>query len=250
MDGVLYRGEKVLPGAIEFMESIQDIPHVFLTNNPTRLPSDVVNKLCRLGFPNAREEQVITSGIATAIWLSKQKLGFRFYAIGAVALTTALGRYGIEDSKNADYVVVGEGEGLDFNSLTLGVNLILQKGAKLISTNPDCTVNAEGRVLPGGGALVAPFIVATGIKAITIGKPNPLLFEMGLEVLGLAPGECLMVGDRPDTDIGGANNLGIQTALVRTGCFGSAEEIVDHALIPDIDVGELFELMSILERRV
>jgi len=100
--------------------------------------------------------------------------------------------------------------------------------------------------MPGGGALVAPFIVATGQQPITIGKPNPLLYEIALQELNVQASDCLMIGDRPDTDILGAQQLGIQTALVRTGRFAPGEELPDNMLTPDWDVENLIQFRKIL----
>ncbi len=239
MDGVLYHGNRVLPGAIEFMQALAGVPYVFVTNNPIRTPEQVADKLASLGFARPAPRQIITSGVATARWLNEQKEGFRFYAVGAPALEQVLSRYGVADAENADFVVVGEGEGLTFESLTRGINLVLQKGAQLVSTNPDANVDDERGVLPGGGALVAPFAVATGREPVTIGKPNPLLFEMALDVLGVPAEACVMVGDRPDTDIAGAKALGIGTLLVRTGRLAEGEPIPDESQRPHWDVANL-----------
>lgn len=246
MDGVLYHGDHPLPGAIDFLQRIQLRPHLFITNNPILPPADVAEKLARMGLPRPQPEQIITSAQATARWLNKEKPGFRYFAVGADGLHQALRAVGIADSKNADFVVVGEGPGIDFESLTTGINLIVKLGAKLVATNPDINVDAtldgEHRLVPGGGALVAPFAVASGVEPVIIGKPNPLLFEMALEQLGCEPEQCLMIGDRPDTDIAGAAVLGMQTALVRTGRFAPGEPWPDGLSRPDLDVESLDEL--------
>jgi len=109
----------------------------------------------------------------------------------------------------------------------LGINLILKQGAMLVCTNPDhsvdATIEGEHWVLPGGGALVAPFAAATGVAPVFIGKPEPLLYRMALQRLNVRAKDCLMVGDRPDTDIAGAAALGMKTALVRTGRFAPGQ---------------------------
>ncbi|MEJ2454220.1 MAG: HAD-IIA family hydrolase [Candidatus Thiodiazotropha sp.] len=225
MDGVLYHGDVPLPGAIDFVGRLADIPHLFLTNNPIRSPEAVAEKLWRMGFPAVEPSQVLTSALAAAVWLQREKPGFGYYAVGAPGLAQALSQFGHADDQAADFVVVGEGPGLDYETLSRGIHLIVKCGARLIVTNPDHNVDAEiggeHRLLPGGGALVAPFAVATGVEPVVIGKPRPLLFEMALERLGCAAEECLMVGDRPDTDIAGAAGLGLRTALVRSGRFGA-----------------------------
>jgi HAD superfamily hydrolase (TIGR01450 family) len=246
MDGVLYHGDSVLEGATRFVSRIPQSRRLFVTNNPIRSPENVALKLSQMGFANIDESQLLTSAEATANWLARQKPGFRYFAVGAHGLHEALAREGREDSVAPDYVVVGEGPGIDFNSLTTAINLIISSGAQLVSTNPDATVDEtrDGKhiVVPGGGALVAPFEVATGTKAVVIGKPEPLLYEMAMQRLGAAPADCIMIGDRPDTDILGAQRLGLRTALVRTGRFAPGEPLPDGVMNPDWDVDSLTEL--------
>ena len=246
MDGVLYHGDRPLPGAREFLQRIAAIPHLFITNNPILPPAEVAAKLARMGLPRPEPEQIITSAQATVRWLNREKPGFRYFAVGADGLHQALSEVGIADASNADFVVVGEGPGIDFDSLTLGINLIVKQGARLVGTNPDinvdATIDGEHRLVPGGGALVAPFAVASGVEPVIIGKPNPLLFEMALEQLGCVPDRCLMIGDRPDTDIAGAARLGMQTALIRTGRFAPGEPYPEHLPRPGWDVEALEEL--------
>ena len=250
MDGVLFHGMNPIDGAIDFMQSIAHIPHVFVTNNPIRLPESIADKMAEIGFKRPDEKLIITSGEATAAWLAQQKTDFRFFAIGADGLHKSLQKYGYEDKENADYVVVGEGEGLDYSVLTTGINLIIKQGAQLICTNPDTSVDAFYRgkraILPGAGALVAPFIIATGMQPVTIGKPQPLLYEIALQELQLQADECLMIGDRPDTDILGAQRLGMQTALVRTGRFAPRDKLPDDMLAPHWDVDNLKQLKKVL----
>ena len=250
MDGVLYHGDRPLPGAAEFLCAMQQIPHVFITNNPILPPQAVADKLAYLGLPRPHARQIITSAQATAHWLAKQKMGFRYYAVGADGLDQALRQVGKADRENADYVVVGEGPGIDFDTLTTGINLIVRQGAGLVGTNPDSNVdgnrNGEHCILPGGGALVAPFALASGVEPVIIGKPNPILYEMALEQLGCKADNCLMIGDRPDTDIAGAVALGMQTALVRTGRFRPGESWPEGLPRPGWDVDNLSELRECL----
>ena len=247
MDGVLYHGTRVLPFAREFLNAIASVPHLFLTNNPIATSAQVAEKLEAMGLCSADSSRILTSGMATARWLANQLPGFRYFAVGAEGLDAELSRHGTADSEHADFVVVGEGVGLDYASLTTGINLILKNGARLVSTNPDQTVDAHvdgrHRILPGGGALVAPFETACGCKAVTIGKPEPLLYEQGMGQLGVSARRCLMVGDRPDTDINGAHRLGMQTALVRTGRFLPDERWPLQFDEPDWDVENLQELL-------
>jgi len=246
MDGVLYHGERALPAALTFMRALAERPHAFITNNPILPPSRIADKLERMGFERPDERLIVTSAEATADWLSERKPRFRYFAVGADGLQLALAEQGLEDPERADFVVVGEGPGIDFEQLTRGINLILKQGARLVVTNPDtsvdATLNGEHRVLPGGGALVAPFVMATGVEPVVIGKPEPLLYRMAMARIGHTADDCLMIGDRPDTDIAGAVKLGMSTALVRTGRFAPGEPWPEDVPRPDWDLVDLDEL--------
>jgi HAD superfamily hydrolase (TIGR01450 family) len=248
MDGVLYHGEKSIAGAVDFMASIEHLPHAFITNNPILPAQSIADRLQRLGFSRPQEDQIITSAHATALWLHQQTPNFRYYAVGGDGLHTALRQYGEEDHLAADYVVIGEGAGIDYGVIARGVNLILAQGASLICTNPDHSVDAfiDGKhcVLPGGGALVAPFAIAAEVDPIFIGKPHALLYEIAMQGLGVTPDQCLMVGDRPDTDIAGAAALGMKTALVRTGRFRPGDSLPADLPAADWDVDSLLDLLN------
>jgi len=251
MDGVLYHGDRPLAAALRFMEKLVAVPHAFLTNNPILPPEQVADKLERMGFRRPESHLIVTSAEATADWLAAEKPDFRYFAVGAEGLPIALRKKGREDAEKADFVVVGEGAGLEYASLTTGINLILKRGARLVVTNPDAnvdaTVDGEHRILPGGGALVAPFAAATGQEPVIIGKPEPLLYRMALARLGFEPGDCLMIGDRPDTDIAGAARLGMPTAMVRTGRFAPGEPWPSALPAPDIDVDDLDALAGLID---
>lgn len=253
LDGVLFHGDRALPGAAELLRRLRGFPHCFVTNNPIRTPPEVADALAAMGLPRPDPKHILTSALATARWLAHQKPGFRYFAVGAAGLDVALRELGEPDDERADVVVVGEGAGLDYESLTTGINLILERGARLVGTNPDTTVDGmrEGRhvVLPGGGALVTPFAVATGVTPTVVGKPEPLLYEMALEQLGSPAGRCLMIGDRPDTDIMGAERLGMWTALVRTGRFPPGATWNLDIPRPDFDVSGLPALLAVLNRQ-
>ena len=250
MDGVLYRGESAIPEALAFMSSIEHLPHAFITNNPILPSALIADRLERLGFRRPEVKQIITSAEATALWLSEQKPSFRYFAVGAEGLHVALRQYGVEDVASADFVVIGEGAGIDYKAISIGINLIQQQGARLICTNPDHNVdgffNGKHCVLPGGGALVAPFAIAAETQPIFIGKPHALLYQIAMNRLGVVPQQCLMIGDRPDTDIAGAATVGMKTALVRTGRFASGEPIPDHLPVPDWDVDTLDTLLKVI----
>ena len=248
MDGVLYHGHRPLPGAAEFLTGMAAIPHRFITNNPIRSPEQVAAALAAMGLPCVGAHTIITSAQATADWLARCKPGFRYFAVGAPGLHEALCQHGSEDSQQADFVVIGEGAGLDYQQLTIGINLIVGRGARLIGTNSDHSVDTviEGQrqILPGGGALLAPFAIAAGVSPTVIGKPQPLLYQMAMAQLNCNARQCLMIGDRPDTDIAGAAALGMRTALVRSGRFLPDEDWPPGLAKPDWDVNDLATLSA------
>lgn len=166
-------------------------PHAFVTNNSIRTPGEVAAGFPRTGLPRLDPSLIITSALATAHWLSNEIPGFRYYAVGPGGLQA---EFGSEDEERADVVIVGEGPGLDYDSLTQGINLICGQGARLVATNPDLAIDdhkdGRHRILPGGGALLAPFAVATGVRPVVIGKPEPLLLPDGPgAALGEPPGK-------------------------------------------------------------
>ncbi|AUB79646.1 HAD-IIA family hydrolase [Candidatus Thiodictyon syntrophicum] len=252
LDGVLFQGDRPLPGAARLLGRLAGRPHCFVTNNPIRTPEQIAAACVAMGLPRPDPRYILTSALATARWLSRERPGLRYFAVGAGGLEAALSAVGSRDERDANAVVVGEGVGLDFATLTTGINLILGRGARLIATNPDTTVDGmrDGQrvVLPGCGALVAPFTAATGVTPTFIGKPEPLLYEMALAQLGLPAAACLMIGDRPDTDIVGAVRLGIRTALVRTGRFPPGRDWVAGLPRPDFDAPDLDRLIEALDR--
>ena len=252
LDGVLFLGDQPLPGAERLLGRLVGRPHCLLTNNPIRTPEEIAAAFAAMGLPRPDPRHILTSALATARWLSHERPVLRYFSVGGGGLDAALSGVGQRDDRNANAVVIGEGAGLDFETLTTGINLILERGARLVATNPDTTVDGvrDGQrvVLPGCGALVAPFAAATGVTPTFIGKPEPLLFEMALEQLGCTPDACLMIGDRPDTDIAGAERLGIRTALVRTGRFPPGRPWPAGLPNPDFDAPDLDHLMADLDR--
>ncbi len=237
MDGVIYRGSEVIPGAVEFIHRLrsQNIPFLFLTNNSQRTRRDTVTKLQRMGF-EVEERHIFTCAMATARFMAQQKPHGTSYVIGEGGLLNALHRngYSILDH-DVDYVVVGEGRTLNLEAIERAVNLV-RDGAKLIATNLDPSCPTPNGIRPGCGAFVAMIEAATGVKAFSVGKPSPIMMRAARKELGLTATETVMVGDTMETDILGGVNMGYHTVLVLTGgtskcdldAYGfSPSEIVD-----------------------
>ena len=170
MDGVIYHGNKILPGVAEFIEWLhkENKEYLFLTNNSNYTPRELQQKLMRMGL-EVSEEHFYTSALATATFLRDQAPGCSVYAIGEAGLFNALYDVGITmNDVNPDYVVVGESKTYSLDTLTKATNLVL-KGAKLIGANSDVTGPIENGIAPACGALVAPIEMATGTHAYFCG---------------------------------------------------------------------------------
>lgn len=234
MDGVIYHGNKVLPGVVEFIDWLhrENKKFLFLTNNSGYTPKELQQKLARMGL-DVSEDHFYTSALATAAFLKEQSPGCSVYAIGEAGLLNALYDAGITmNDVNPDYVVVGESKGYSLDTLTKATNLVLN-GAKLIGANSDLTGPIENGIAPACGSLIAPIELATGKKAYFCGKPNPLMMRTGLNILGCHSGEAVMVGDRMDTDIISGMESGMSTVLVLSG-VSTRETVETFAYCPTV----------------
>ncbi len=242
MDGVIYRGPELIPGAERFVGRLidLDIPFLFLTNNSQRTRRDVATKLVRMGIP-AQERHIFTCAMATARFLARQKPGGTAYVIGEGGLLNALHTNGYAIVDHApDYVVVGEGRAMTLEMLEAAVRMILA-GAKLIATNLDANCPTQNGTRPGCGAIVAFLEEATGAKAFSVGKPSPVMMRAARKDLGLATSETIMIGDTMETDILGGVAMGYHTVLVLSGGT-RAEDLARHAFAPDLVIGSLDDL--------
>ena len=192
MDGVIYHGNHILPGAAEFIHWLQDThkKYLFLTNNSGMTPRELHQKLWRMGL-DVPEEHFYTSALATAAFLADQAPGCSVYALG-------------------------EARAYSLDTLTKATNLVLA-GAKLIGANSDTCGPTDEGIAPACRALIAPVEIATGKQAYFCGKPNPLMMRTGLRMLGCHSGEAAMIGDRMDTDVISGMESGMATVLVLSG---------------------------------
>lgn len=218
MDGVLYHGNNLLPGAREFVEWLarENKSYLFLTNSSERSPRELRQKLQRMGM-DVEEPHFYTSALATAAFLSSQMPHCSAYVIGEAGLLNALYEAGVTfNDVSPDYVVIGETRRYNFESIERAVNLV-NAGARLIGTNPDVTGPVEGGIAPACRALVAPVEMATGRQAYFVGKPNPLMMRSARKLLNCHSADTVIIGDRMDTDIIAGIESGIDTVLVLSG---------------------------------
>ena len=246
MDGVIYHGNRLLPGAVEFTRWLMENGKrfLFLTNSSERSPRELCEKLKRLGI-EVGEEHFYTSALATAEFLSRQKAGCSAYVIGEAGLYNALYEKGITmNDVNPDYVIVGETRTYSYERIEKACFLV-QKGAKLIGCNPDLTGPSEAGIVPATGALIAPIEFATGVKAYFPGKPNPIMMRHAVKRLGVPSMDTLIIGDRMDTDIVAGVEAAVDTALMLSGVTTEAD-LVRFAYRPSYIFTGLDELVKSL----
>lgn len=219
MDGTLYLGDEVYPGAIEFVETLrrQGREFRYLTNNSSRAGEDYVNRCRSLGFP-CEPENVFTSGMATGLYLQRAHPGEMVYPVGTRAFVRELGRYGVPMGEaDAKVVVVGFDRELTYEKLEKAVHF-LRRGAAFVAANPDWVCPMPGdEALPDCGSICALLTAATGREPYYIGKPNRNMVDLLSAQTGVPNRQICCVGDRLYTDIAVAENAGAVSALVLSG---------------------------------
>jgi NagD protein len=218
MDGVIYHGMRLIPGALEFLGKLHagGRRFLFLTNNSQWTPRDLRHRLENMGI-QVDESAFHTSAVATANFLKSQKRGGTAFVIGGAGLMNALYDAGFTlTERHPDYVVIGDTRSYDYEKIERAVRLVLD-GARFVATNLDVTGPSEHGLQPACGALVAPIELATGRKPYFIGKPNPLMMRTALRKLGVHSADAFMVGDRMDTDVLAGTEAGMRTILVLSG---------------------------------
>lgn len=254
MDGVLWHGEQPVPGLTDFFQTLRDhrIRCILATNNASLTPEQYVNKLARMGVAVAPGD-ILTSGTATALYLAEHAdpATTRVFVVGEEGLRRPLIERGFTltelyevsgsgaDSPNrgADIVVCGKDETLTWEKLATA-SLHLGAGAQFIGTNADTTLPTERGLILGNGAILAALETATGAIPTIIGKPEPIIYQQALALLGADPSETAAIGDRLETDILGAVRTGIRSVLVLSGVSTEDDlQTVDYQptwVLPDL----------------
>ena len=233
MDGVIYKGDHLLPGVKEFVEWLyrEKKEFLFLTNSSSKTPKELQQKLKRMGL-DVDESHFYTSALATAKFLNRQHPGCSAYIIGGPGLFNALHDANITfNDVDPDYVIVGETNNYNYEHICRAMHHVMN-GAKLIGTNSDLTGPSEKGIIPACRALVSPIEMTTGKNAYYVGKPNPLMMRTGLQMLGIHSQETAMIGDRMDTDIIAGIESEIATILVMSGVT-TEREMLRFAYQPD-----------------
>ncbi|HEP1426201.1 TPA: TIGR01457 family HAD-type hydrolase [Streptococcus pyogenes] len=242
LDGTIYQGKNRIPAGGRFIKRLQErgIPYLLVTNNTTRTPEMVQSMLANQFHVETSIETIYTATMATVDYMNDMNRGKTAYVIGETGLKSAIAAAGyVEELENPAYVVVGLDSQVTYEMLAIAT-LAIQKGALFIGTNPDLNIPTERGLMPGAGALNALLEAATRVKPVFIGKPNAIIMNKSLEVLGIQRSEAVMVGDNYLTDIMAGIQNDIATILVTTG-FTRPEEVPTLPIQPDHVLSSLDE---------
>ena len=226
LDGTIYRGGELIPGARETIDSLKSsgIRCVFASNNATATSLDYARRLTGMGIP-AEATDVLTSGGVAAQWLLRTQPGASVFVVGEDSLIRELETAGVRvtASEDADVVLASFDRTFTYEKLNTAFQAV-RRGALFVATNPDTTCPvAGGGLIPDCGGITAALEATTGRQLdAVIGKPSLIMAEASLERLGMSAGEALMVGDRVETDIEMGRAAGIRTVLVLSGVSGPA----------------------------
>ncbi len=242
LDGTIYQGKNRILAGERFIKRLQEkgIPYLLVTNNTTRTPEMVQSMLTNQFHVETGIETIYTATMATVDYMNDMNRGKTAYVIGETGLKSAIAAAGyVEELENPAYVVVGLDSQVTYEMLAIAT-LAIQKGALFIGTNPDLNIPTERGLMPGAGALNALLEAATRVKPVFIGKPNAIIMNKSLEVLGIQRSEAVMVGDNYLTDIMAGIQNDIATILVTTG-FTRPEEVPTLPIQPDHVLSSLDE---------
>jgi HAD superfamily hydrolase (TIGR01457 family) len=249
MDGTIYLGNTLLPGARDFISLLarEGREYIFLTNNSSRDKGAYVEKLAAMGI-KVRHDQVLTSGEATAIYLQGIKPGAKVFLLGTPALAREFAAHGLQlvtREQSPDYVVVGFDTTLDYQKLWDVCDLI-REGTEYLATHPDINCPLEGgRYMPDAGSIIAFIEASTGRRPKVIGKPHREIVEAAFTRTRARPWEIAIVGDRLYTDIAMGIDAGLKTVLVLSG-ESREEDLADTPFPPDYVFKSVAELAAAL----
>jgi 4-nitrophenyl phosphatase len=245
MDGVLWHGNVAIAGLTEFFQLLRakDIRFILATNNASLTREQYVTKLANMGVTVALDE-ILTSGIATALYLAKryEPSKTRVYVLGEEGASQPLAELGFILTGlyevTADVVVVGKDSTLTWDKLATAT-LNVRNGAAFIGTNADTTLPTEHGITHGNGAILAAIQTGSGVAPVCIGKPEPIIYQQAIALLGADLNETIAIGDRLETDILGAVNTGIRSIMVLTGISGVTDLIESDYqptwVLPDLE---------------
>lgn len=248
LDGTMYHGMNRIEEAVTFVQTLYEkkVPYLFVTNNATQTPKEVVYKLQQMEIP-ATTNNVMTSALATAKYIRTKAPEATCYVIGEYGLKNALKQEGLHitiTSEDVDYVVMGLDRDITYEKLSQA-SLAIQKGATFIATNMDQVIPTERGLFPGNGSLVSSVAYSTGIQPVVIGKPEQIIMKEALKQIHLSRKDVLMIGDNYETDILAGIHSKIDTLLVFSGVT-QRNDLATVSKLPTYQIDRLDEWISYL----
>lgn len=238
LDGTVYRGNELLPGAAETVAAIRDrdISLCCCSNNPTKTRAEYVDRLAGMGI-EIDEHEVLSAGTVTTDYLVAEHAGDDCFLIGSPGLRDQLADASVsltDEPTVADVVVASWDHEFGYDDMTDGLRALADPTTAFVGSDPDRTIPASGgRSVPGSGAIIGAVAAAADRDPDRVmGKPSPEAIDAVREALGVSLGECLLVGDRLDTDIATGERAGMTTALVSTGA-ADRDDVADADVTPD-----------------
>jgi HAD superfamily hydrolase (TIGR01457 family) len=252
LDGTVYLSDRLIPGADTVIQRLRETGRkvVFLSNKPLQTREDYAQKLTRLGIPTDPDE-VINSTLVMIKYLKKNAPKARLFIVGEIPFIKELKRAGFkitDEPGEIDYVVVAFDRTFDYRKLNISYQAI-KLGAHFIATNPDRTCPVEGGEIPDCAGMIAAIEAVTEKKVeVIVGKPSPIMVQTVLEVVGLKPEECILIGDRLETDIKMGKESGIATGIVLTGITDERvlKEVRHSPLQPDFVFQSIADVVNLL----
>jgi NagD protein len=246
LDGTVYLGETLLPGAKRTIETLRRARcrMVFVSNKPVETRQSYAEKLTRLGLPTS-VEQIVNSTQVTVRELSLRAPGCRVFPIGEQVLLDALRHAGFilsETPGEIDYVIASFDRTFVYRKLQIAFDAI-RAGAHFVATNADAFCPVPGGGEPDAACIIAAIEACTGHPVEEIyGKPSPTMMRAAMAIVGTAPHESIMVGDRLQTDILMGRQAGMATALPLTGATSRAD-LSNSEIQPDYVLERLDDLL-------
>ena len=248
IDGVLTVSWAPIPGAPAALQAVRDaaVRVVFLTNTTSISRASIARAMREAGFPVDAEE-ILTAPAMTAAYLRRNYPRTRCFVVGAGDVTEDLGGIVLVGADEEPDVVVLGGAGPEFDYATLNAIFRLAvSGTPLVAMHRNLSWATRDGLQLDTGAFLAGIEQAAGVEAVTVGKPSRACFDAALEVLGVEPGDALMVGDDVQADVLGAQAAGLRGVLVRTGKYRD-ETLIHSGVKPDHVIDSFADIPALLD---
>ena len=250
LDGTVYRGDELLPGAAAAVERLRaaGVRTLFFSNNPTKSREAYVERLADLGI-EVESREVLSAGTVTTRFLADEHGDDAVFVVGSDGLRRQFEAAGLDlvaDATTADVLVASWDREFDYGDMLAGYRA-LEAGATFYGTDPDLLVPAAEGMVPGSGSIINAVggIVETEPRKI-LGKPSEEARRAALEALDVPAERCLVVGDRLNTDVELGERAGMTTVLVRTGVATDAD-VEASDVRPDHVIDSLADLGTVLD---